>query len=123
MKPGDTVQYSVVPVVGPNKDDLRLDTKNASTLTPAVKITGQSTPHISAYFNKGIIAAQWVSRALAAAPKDSQIKDLVAKPGDPLRNELSGLLRSQILALLNDTRNKNGKIRASYQAWQRWKGD
>jgi phosphatidylserine/phosphatidylglycerophosphate/cardiolipin synthase-like enzyme len=113
VKPGDTVQYSVVPVVGPNKDDMRLATKNASMLTPAAKITGQSTPHISAYFNKGIVAAQWVSRALAAAPKDSNIKDLVAKPGDPLRNELSGLLRTQILALLNDARNKNGKIFAA----------
>lgn len=113
VKPGDTVQYSVVPVVGPDKDNLDLDTKNASTLTPALKISGQSTPHISAYFNKGIVAAQWVSRALAAVPKDSKIKDLVAQPGNALRNQLSGLLRTEILALLDDARNKNGKIFAA----------
>jgi len=113
VRPGDIVQYSVVPVVGPNKDNLRLDTENASALTPGMKITGQSTPHISAYFNKGIVAAQWVSRALAAAPKDSKIKDLVAQPGNPLRNELSGLLRTQILALLDDARKRNGKIFAA----------
>ena len=113
VRPGDTVQYSVVPVVGPNKDSLRLDTKSASTLTPAVQVTGQSTPHISAYFNKGIVAAQWVSRALATAPKDSKIKDLVAQAGNPLRNELSGLLRTQILALLDDARNRNAKIFAA----------
>ncbi|MBV8414234.1 MAG: hypothetical protein JO251_03385 [Verrucomicrobia bacterium] len=113
VKPGDTVQYSVVPVVGPNKDNLRLDTENASTLTPAVKISGQSSPHISAYFNKGIVAAQWVSRALAAAPKDSKIKELVAQAGNPLRNELSGLLRTEILSLLDDARNRNGKIFAA----------
>jgi hypothetical protein len=61
------VQYSVVPVVGPSKDKLSLDTGNASPLTLAMTITGQSTPHISSFFNKGIVAAQWVARELAAA--------------------------------------------------------
>ena len=63
VKPGDVVQYSVVPVVGPDKDHLKLATASASTLTDAMTITGQSTPKIAAYFNKGIVAAQWVSRA------------------------------------------------------------
>jgi hypothetical protein len=112
VKPGDKVQYSVVPVVGP-KDSLALDTENASGLTPEMEITGQSTPHVSAYFNKGIVAAQWVSRALAAEPKNSKIKDLVAKPGDPLRDELSGLLRPNILSLLANARKENNKIFAA----------
>jgi phosphatidylserine/phosphatidylglycerophosphate/cardiolipin synthase-like enzyme len=110
VKPGDTVQYSVVPVVGPNKDTLALDAGNASALTPEIVITGQRTPHIAAYFNKGIVAAQWVSRALAAEPKNSKIKELVAKVGNPLRNGLSGLLRPNILSLLADARKNNGKI-------------
>jgi phosphatidylserine/phosphatidylglycerophosphate/cardiolipin synthase-like enzyme len=113
VKPGDSVQYSVVPVLGQNKDNLALDMQNASALTPEMKITGQSTSHITAYFNKGIVAAQWVSRALAAEPKNSNIKDLVAKPGDPLRNELSGLLRPGILSLLAEAKNNNGKIFAA----------
>lgn len=112
VKPGDKVQYSVVPVVGP-KDSLVLDTENGSGLTPEMEITGQSTPHVSAYFNKGIVAAQWVSRALAAEPKNSKIKDLVAKPGDPLRDELSGLLRPNILSLLANARKENNKIFAA----------
>src|SRR5262249_3994909 len=95
VEPGDTVQYSVVPVVGPNKDNLSLDEKIATPLTPEMKITGQATPHLSAYFNKGIIAAQWVARALESTPKESKIKDLVETPNNQLRNALSGLLRSQ----------------------------
>src|SRR5207249_6540174 len=71
VTPGDVVQYSVVPVVGPNKDQLALDTNNASAVTPEMTITGQFTPHLSAYFNKGIVAAQWVSRALDAADRKS----------------------------------------------------
>jgi len=62
VHPGDTVQYSVVPVVGPSKDKLSLDIGNASPLTPVMTITGQSTPDISSFFNKGIVAAQWVAR-------------------------------------------------------------
>jgi len=113
VKPGDTVQYSVVPVVGPNKDNLTLDSTNASPLTRALTISGQRTPHLSAYFNKGIVAAQWISRALDAAPKDSKIKDLVATAGNPLRDSLSGPLRPQVLGLLEDTQKNNGKVYAA----------
>jgi hypothetical protein len=113
VKPGDTIQYSVVPVVGPDKDHLQLDAQNASPLTPPLQITGQRTPHVSAYFNKGVVASQWVSRALDTAPKNSKIKDLVATANNPLRNALSGLLRPQILQLLQDTKKNNGKIYAA----------
>lgn len=113
VKPGDTVQYSVVPVVGPNKDNLTLAEDKASPLTPEMKVSGQRTPHLTALFNKGIIAAQWVSRALAALPHESKIKDLVTQPGNPLREALSGLLRPEILSLMAETKKNNGKIFAA----------
>lgn len=113
VKVNDVVQYSVVPVVGPDQDHLALDAGLASPLTPAMTISGQSTPHIAAYFNKGIVAAQWVSRALGETPKASSIKTLVATVGNPLRGELSGLLRPQILSLLKDAKAQNGKIFAA----------
>jgi len=40
---GDVVQYSIVPVVGPDKDHLALDEDLASPLTEKMTITGQST--------------------------------------------------------------------------------
>ena len=110
---GDSVQYSIVPVVGPNKDSLTLDQANASALTAAMVISGECTPNISAYFNKGIVAAQWVAKALAATPKNSKIKTLVATVGNPLRNALSGLLRPHILDLLTETKKANGRIYAA----------
>src|ERR1700732_3866446 len=79
VKPGDTVQYSVIPVVGPSQSKLSLDTKNASPVTPPLTITGQSTPHLAAYFNKGIVAAQWVSKALNNTPTKAAITPLVQK--------------------------------------------
>ncbi len=72
VKPGDQVQYSVVPVRGPDKNHLQLATAAASALTPPMTITGQATPHVSAFFNKGIVAAQWVTRALAAIGKKAR---------------------------------------------------
>jgi phosphatidylserine/phosphatidylglycerophosphate/cardiolipin synthase-like enzyme len=113
VKPGDLVQYSVIPVTGPDKDHLTRNTALASLLTDEMKISGQCTPNLSAYFNKGIVAAQWVSRALDKEPKGKKIKDLVATAGDPLRDALSGLLRPQILSLLADAKKNNGKIFAA----------
>jgi hypothetical protein len=116
LTPGDVVQYSVVPVVGPDKDHLQLSTAAASPLTPKMTISGQATPKISAYFNKGIVAAQWVSRALATLGKNPKIADVIADitpPGNQLRNELSGLLRPQILSMLADVKKNGGEIYAA----------
>src|SRR5262249_11089958 len=60
VEPGDKVQYSVVPVVGRDRNSLQLDLAAASALTAEMVVTGQSTQHVSAYFNKGIVASQWV---------------------------------------------------------------
>lgn len=109
----DKVQYTVIPVTGANKDSLALDRANASPITPEMIITGQSSEHISAYFNKGIVAAQWVSRALGNAPQKSAVLSQVQVPGNTLRDELSGLLRPQILSLLEETRTNGGQIYAA----------
>jgi hypothetical protein len=113
VKPGDTVQYSVVPVTGPNKDNLTRNTALASPLTEKIKITGQSTPHMSAYFNKGIVAAQWVSQALATQPRGQKITNVITRVGSSLRNELSGLLRTELLSLLAEAKKAGEKIFAA----------
>jgi hypothetical protein len=113
VKPRDVVQYSVVPVTGPDKDHLALSSADASTLTAPMTIAGQTTPHVSAYFNKGIIAAQWVSRALATLGKKPKVADIIADPKNPLRIGLSGLLRPQLLSLLADAKQNNGEIYAA----------
>ena len=110
---GDSVQYRVVPVVGKDKDNLSLKGALASTLTPVMIITGQFTPHLSAYFNKGIVSAQWISRALDAAPKGQKIKDLIGTVENPLRDALSGLLRPEIISLLDDAKKAGGKLFAA----------
>jgi phosphatidylserine/phosphatidylglycerophosphate/cardiolipin synthase-like enzyme len=112
VKPGQTVQYSVVPVTG-DKDNLQLDNNAASPLTPPMTITSQVSPNIGAYFNKGIVSAQWVSRALAAIGPNPKIADIIDTPGNSLRDALSGLLRPQILKMLADVKANGGEIYAA----------
>lgn len=112
VKPGDSVSYRVVPVLG-TKDNLKLEPDQASEETEVLHVTGQCTPHLSAYFNKGIVAAQWVSRALKAQPKKSNIKDLIEDPENSLRQELAGLLLPEIISLLEDARKEGGQIFAA----------
>jgi phosphatidylserine/phosphatidylglycerophosphate/cardiolipin synthase-like enzyme len=112
VKLGDIVKYRVVPVVKENgalsrKEDL------ASAMTPEMDITGQFTDHLSAYFNKGMVSAQWVSRALDTAPKGKTIKDLIGTVDNPLRDALSGLLRPEIISLLDDAKKSGGKLFAA----------
>jgi len=112
VTPGQVVQYSVAPVTG-DKDHLQLAAALASPLTPQLTITSQVTPNIGAYFNKGIVSAQWVSRALDALGKNPKIANIISAPGNPLRNALSGLLRPRLLKMLADVKASNGQIYAA----------
>jgi phosphatidylserine/phosphatidylglycerophosphate/cardiolipin synthase-like enzyme len=116
VKPGQVVQYSVVPVTG-ERNNLQLATALASPLTSPMTISGQAAPNISAYFNKGIVAAQWVSRVLDSLGKPPpKIADLIAAtqpPKNALRNALSGLLRPQILDMLAEAKKNGGEIYAA----------
>ncbi len=116
VKPGQSVQYSVVPVMG-DKNSLQLANADASPLTAPITITGQMSQNISAYFNKGIVAAQWVTRVLnslgSPPPKMADLIAAAQPPMNALRNELSGLLRPQILSMLADAKKNNGEIYAA----------
>jgi phosphatidylserine/phosphatidylglycerophosphate/cardiolipin synthase-like enzyme len=113
VAPGNIVQYAVVPVIGKDKDDIQLDNNLASAQTPPMTIAGQASAHIAAYFNKGIVSAQWVSRQLKTLGNKPNLNSLITTVGNPLRNALSGLLRPQLLQILDDVKAKNGQIYAA----------
>lgn len=114
VKPADEVSYRVTAVTGDAKS-LQLDASNQSGWTAPLTVSGQCTTNISAYFNKGIVAAQWVSRALdKEAPsiaKKTALKTLLPKIGDPLRDSLGGLLKQEIVKHLADA--KGGQVYSS----------
>jgi phosphatidylserine/phosphatidylglycerophosphate/cardiolipin synthase-like enzyme len=121
VTPGDKVRYSVIPVIGSNADGtLKLDNASATKLTPQITITGQQMKSLAAYFNKGIIATQWVARELkqeadklGKKANKTALLDLITKQDDPLRNALSGLLRVDILKQLADANKRGDSIYAA----------
>src|SRR4029077_13636439 len=92
----------VIPVTG-TADDLTLREDLASDPTPPMRIRSQFTPHISAYFNRGICAAQWVSRRpdleARGLARQTALKKLVATVGDPLRDAVGAQLKARGLVL------------------------
>jgi hypothetical protein len=94
------LQYSIVPVIGPDKDHLQLSLPDASAQTPPMTVSGQASTHVSAYFNKGIVSAQWVSRALKAIGPNAKLSDLIAQTNNSLRNALSGSAPAAITAIV-----------------------
>jgi phosphatidylserine/phosphatidylglycerophosphate/cardiolipin synthase-like enzyme len=114
--PGDKVQYRVLPMVGSNKRNLRPDPGTASDWTPEISLTHEVTPKIEAYFNRGIVAAQWVSRRLGITEQDSKVAKLqkvIETPDDPFRNYLTGPLGARLFALLDDVAKGNQEIFAA----------
>jgi hypothetical protein len=101
--PGDRLQYRVVPMAGPDKDILRADALTASEWTEEITLSHQVTPKIEAYFNRGIVAAQWVSRRLGITDDNLQVKRLrtvIETPADAFRDYLAGPLGKRLFELL-----------------------
>jgi hypothetical protein len=114
--PGDKVQYRVLPMVGPDKRNLRPNPEMASEWTPEISLTHEVAPKIEAYFNRGIVAAQWVSRRLGITEQDSKaakLREVIETPDDPFRNYLTGPLGARLFALLDDVAKDDREIFAA----------
>ena len=113
--PGDTLQYRVVPMVGPDKKNLQADEARASDWTGKVTLSAEVTPNMEAYFNRGIVAAQWVSRRLGVTAHDlktAKLRKIISTPNDSFRNYLTGPLGARLFALLEETRKKKRHVYA-----------
>jgi len=101
--PGDKVRYRVLPMVGPDKRNLRPDANLASDWTEEVELSHEVNQNIEAYFNRGIVAAQWVSRRLQITDddlKDTELRTVISTQGDPMREYLMGPLGKRLFELL-----------------------
>ncbi|WP_067676706.1 phospholipase D-like domain-containing protein [Nocardia miyunensis] len=102
--PGDRVAYRVLPMVGADKANLRPDPDSASDWTDEITLTHEASSNIEAVFNRGVVAAQWVSRRLGVTGHELQntkLETVIGTPGDPLRDYLAGPLGTRLFALLD----------------------
>jgi phosphatidylserine/phosphatidylglycerophosphate/cardiolipin synthase-like enzyme len=113
--PGDRLAYRVLAMVGPDKDNLHPDPKNTSKWTKEITLTPQVAADIEVYFNRGIVASQWIARRLGITGQDLQSKKLrkaIETAGDPLRNFLSGALGARLFELLSRAATEKREIYA-----------
>jgi phosphatidylserine/phosphatidylglycerophosphate/cardiolipin synthase-like enzyme len=113
--PGDTLQYQVVPLCGPDFDHLTPLAKGASPWSNSVGLETVKDALIQPFFNRGVVSTQWVARQLEAS-KGKSLKSLV----DPalgatskIRDFLGGKLKENLLNLLSAQEKAGGHIYAS----------
>lgn len=109
--PGDRLQYRVLPMVGPDKRNLHPDAATASDWTGEIELSPEVAPRVEAYFNRGIVAAQWVSRRLGITDHDlktTRLRTVISTPDDAFRNYLAGPLGARLFGLL-DSAARDGR--------------
>ncbi len=112
--PREEVTYQAVPLIG-DKDNLVEDPTHATGWSEPATVTDDVGDGISAYFNRGIVATQWLSRALRARGGETRavLTDAITKPGDRIRNFLGGAVLWRLPKLLQDALQSGGEIHAA----------
>jgi phosphatidylserine/phosphatidylglycerophosphate/cardiolipin synthase-like enzyme len=115
-EPGDRLQYRVVPMVGPDKNNLKTDVANASEWTDEITLSHEAERKIESYFNRGIVAAQWVSRRLGITDdnlKTKALRKVISTPGDSFREYLTGPLGARLFEILHKAAKAKSKVYAA----------
>lgn len=109
---GDRVSYKVVARIGTDFHDLR-DGEASDWSAPLTVGPGGK---VAVYFNRGIVASQWVSRLLGGGDTTAMNKKLgevIKTAGDPVRAALSGYARLRLLELLASAKSSGAHVYAS----------
>lgn len=110
-KRGETYTYRVVPMGGTPGALKPLDgveplVSNPITLTP-------KRPPFSAYFNRGIVATQALSRELKDKPSKQALEKHIGDSTDKIRENLQGQLFEGVTSLLDRADTQGGTIHAA----------
>ena len=112
VNPGDEVAYRVVPMFGA-ADALKEADDLSSPWSPTVVIGAETEGRAACFFNRGIVASQWLARLLPEDHPSTKLTKVIATPGDKIRNFLGGPVRDKLVSLLTDTNAAKGHIYAA----------
>jgi len=104
-------RYKVVPLEG-TPHHLKAMASLPHIVTNEVEISPATSPDISAFFNRGLISTQRISRAMLGKPNAPGLKARVADPNDALRASLSGDMVEALTGFV-DRAKASGKIYAA----------
>ena len=110
VQSGQTVRYRAIPMVGPATNLQKAATNLWSGWTDWVTISTGETKGFEAYFNRGIVPAQWLA---SQKPNKKSLQKNINTAGDKNRNFLSGALRPALLGLLTQAKKDGVEIYAS----------
>jgi hypothetical protein len=115
---GQTVRYRVLPMIRKPGKKLLLDPapqNKWSDWSDWVVVGTEQTPGLKAYFNRGIVGAQFLSRQFASSAefKKKLTEDISSTNGNSVRKFLSGPLRVELLNLLKKAKEDGGEIYAA----------
>ena len=80
---------------------------------PTVVIGAETEGRAACFFNRGIVASQWLARLLPEDHPSTKLTKVIAKPGDKIWNFLGGPVRDKLVSLLTDTNAAKGHIYAA----------
>jgi phosphatidylserine/phosphatidylglycerophosphate/cardiolipin synthase-like enzyme len=109
VNPGDEVAYRVTPMIGP-ADSLKEASDHVSPWSPTVEIGAETDGRAACLFNRGIVASQWLARALPQDQPSTKLETVISTPGDKIRNFLAGPIRDRLVSLLTDANAAKGHI-------------
>lgn len=109
------VQYRVVPMLGKAGSLKRAPDAQCSDWSGWAEVTTGQTPGFGAYFNRGIVASQWLARLLSGAPGGpvAQLRRDIQDPSAKDRKFLGGRLRDEMLELLAKAKSAGVEIWAA----------
>ncbi|WP_438748240.1 phospholipase D-like domain-containing protein [Pararhizobium sp. O133] len=112
-KPGGSYQYRIVPMGGTPGEKLKALVGVEPLLSNRITLTEDRGPFFKAYFNRGIVATQALSKALNNKPSKSALMPHISKPEDPIRKRLTGQLFEGVTHLLDRADKNGGEIHAA----------
>ncbi|HYZ48965.1 MAG TPA: phospholipase D-like domain-containing protein [Sphingomonas sp.] len=112
VSPGDEVAYRVIPMIG-SAGALKPADAYASPWSPTVTIGAETDGHAGCFFNRGIVASQWLARLLPEAQPSTKLAKAIATPGDRIRNFLAGPIRDKLVALLREANAAKAHVYAA----------
>jgi len=112
---GLSVRYRVVPMLGQAGKMKPAADSEASPWSDWITVSTGQTPGFKAYFNRGIVASQWVARDLSKGPggTGTALKNNILDPASHLRQELGGHLRTELLNLLASSQKADETVYAA----------
>jgi phosphatidylserine/phosphatidylglycerophosphate/cardiolipin synthase-like enzyme len=112
---GQKVRYRVVPMMGPSAQLKQADASECSDWSDWITVGTGQTPGFKAYFNRGIVGAQFLSRQFdsQAAFTKALTADINSTSANADRAFLSGPLRIALLGLLQQAKKDGVEVYAA----------